>query len=64
MGVDATVSMAIAMQQQSLREQVSFGVTKMAIDRMEQFGQDITQMMDESAIAVDPNLGNLVDIIA
>ena len=65
MSVDSIVNMAVNMQTQSLKEQLSIGVTKMALDRMEQTGQDIMEMMDSGgAVSLDPSLGNLVDISA
>ena len=65
MSVDAMVSAAVSMKAASVREQFTMGVTKMALDRMEQTGEAITDMMDSgSAVSMDPNLGNLLDISA
>lgn len=66
MSVDSIVNLAVSMQSQSLKENISMSVTKMALDRMEKTGQDIMEMMDSSAVSapvsLDPSLGNLLDI--
>ena len=66
MGIDPMVAMAVGMKAMTVKEQFSMGVTKMALDRMEQTGQDITEMMESSVsgavVSLDPSLGSLVDI--
>ena len=68
MGLDPIVSMAVSMKQQNLRENMTMGVMKMALDQMESSGQNVLEMMSGSAaspsVSLDPSLGSLVDISA
>lgn len=54
-------SLAIAMSQADLATQVSTSVTKMAMNDGVQAASQMTEMMDQ---AVDPNLGNVIDVRA
>ncbi len=67
MGIDPMVSMAVNMKQQALRDNVNMGVMKMALDQMQQSGQDVLEMMDDGGasapnVSLDPALGGLLDI--
>lgn len=67
MGIEPMVQAAMAMKAGAVREQIGMGVAKLALDRMEQTGQDITEMMASGsasapAVSLDPNLGSLLDI--
>jgi len=64
MSLDSMINATISMRNQAVREQFSMGVTKMAMDRMEQSGQEILEMMGGSAapVSLDPNLGSMIDI--
>ena len=66
MNINSMVAMAVEMKAQSVREQFSIGVAKIALDRMEQTGQAITEMIEDCgdgvAVSLDPSLGNIIDI--
>ena len=64
-GIDPMVAAAVSMKQQNVREAVGYGVLKMALNRVEEQGTQITEMMDSgTGVSLDSNLGNLLDIIA
>ena len=63
MRVDPIVSMAINAKLQSVQEQVSMRVAKLALDMMEQSGDDINRLLGDMDISsLDRSLGNIVDI--
>lgn len=67
MGIEPMVSAAMAMKAGSVREQIGISVAKLALDRMEQTGQDINEMISSGSASapagsLDPNLGSLLDI--
>ncbi|MDR3349543.1 MAG: YjfB family protein [Acidaminococcales bacterium] len=67
MGLDPIVDMAVKMKYQSVKEQASFSIMKMALDLAEQSGQDILKMTESVEPAPAPlgNFpGNIIDILA
>jgi hypothetical protein len=59
--------MAVKMKYQSVKEQASFSIMKMALDLAEQSGQDILKMTESVEPAPAPlgNFpGNIIDILA
>lgn len=65
MSLDSMINATLSMRSQAVKEQFSFGVAKMAMDQMEQSGQDILEMMGGSGaapVSLDPNLGSMIDI--
>jgi hypothetical protein len=64
MEIDSVVHMAMAMKYQSAREGASMRVAKMALERMEQTGRDVGELLGaaDAPLSLDPDLGNLLDI--
>jgi hypothetical protein len=65
LGLDPIVDMAVSMKYQSVREQASFSVAKMAIDLAEQSGKDLLEMVESGGRADTPQnafTGNIIDI--
>lgn len=62
MSLDSMINATLSMRSQSVREQFSYGVVKMAMDQMEQTGTEIIDLLDDAPVSLDPNLGNLIDI--
>ena len=67
MGLDPIVDMAVKMKCQSVKEQASIRVAKMALELTEQSGREILEMVEGSAPAAasspgSPFPGNVIDI--
>ena len=63
MAMDPIVNMGINMRYNSMREQAVMRVAKMALDRIEQTGDEVNQL-PEGGGSPEAALGNLVDIRA
>lgn len=57
----------MTMNQMKIKQEVSLSVAKMAMDSAEVYVEELVQMLDQSTEilqALDPNLGNIIDIEA